>query len=306
MLSILDIVRRLATDPRCSAVIICGTSPTPILPLLNVLTTPFEVRIKLRFNEFPTIFREEADRTHVSTFQTVYSARERLRSGCRSQTSQKPEPENRADIRISTESQVYKNEGRGTEPWARSPRDSTHSDEEILDTIDVYKQNRRVNSSNLRMGQAMSPDLMTESQIHSSPAYQAHGGASPLSAIVPRDTEGRRLDLPLNFLDSLVDEMDKIHYCNSFHLKGHCPYPKCKHLHMVRDEATQLLRRLNPGETETLRFIARRSPCRHGTACNVVDCWAGHRCINHIKKGKRDCSFPESMHFEDKGAINMP
>ena len=172
------------------------------------------------------------------------------------------------------------------------------------DTSAVYKANRRANFQNLQNQHSWFSNCKETPQDSDSQVVQIQSGQDNPRRDVSRDKKGRRVDLPLTFLVNIVDKMERTHYCNSFHLHGHCGYPKCKHLHMVRHEETGLLRRLNAEETETLRYIARRSPCRYGTACDVVDCWAGHRCINHIKKGKRSCCFPENMHFEFAEPVN--
>ncbi|KAL9128037.1 MAG: hypothetical protein Q9217_003201 [Psora testacea] len=117
---------------------------------------------------------------------------------------------------------------------------------------------------------------------------------------IPRDKQGRRLDIPLEYTVSLVDRMEKLHLCNNYHLKGHCTFPKCKHLHMWDG------RELNAEEKQVLRIIARRSPCKYKNRCQDPECYAGHRCTNHTEKGNHECSFDECLHFENSQPASRP
>lgn len=112
-----------------------------------------------------------------------------------------------------------------------------------------------------------------------------------------RDAKGRRLDPTLEVSERLVDSIEGGRLCNNFHLKGRCAFKKCKYLHFLRDDTTQEERLLTAEEKETLRAMARRSPCKHGTTCSDPHCYAGHRCANHTEKGGIQCSFPDRMHF---------
>ena len=206
------------------------------------------------------------------------------------------------EIAVSTIDVTYEKEPNEKGSTECPLGDGSSADEEI-DINAVYKANRRANLRSLQ-NQHKSFSTCTE-ELQTSVGHMKEFQSGKDRRIVPRDKKGRRVDLPLAHLINLVEEMERTHYCNSFHLNGRCSYPKCKHLHMVRDKETRLLRRLDAEETETLRFIARRSPCRNGTACDAVDCWAGHRCINHVKKGRRNCCFPESMHFEYVEPVNL-
>ena len=305
MLTKTDIIRMLATDHRCCAVVLSGILPTLILPLLDVLTTPFELRLKLRMSKFRNTFCEEFERSSSRIAQSVNSVTQALRPRYQNQMMPLPKGRNEGDRSSSVESQTQGPRGTGKKLVAGPPQGSATSDEEAFEVSKVYKENRRANLTNLQVEQKIAALTEVGSWTRQNPVGQILGQVNAPRRIIPRDGEGRRLDPPLTFPMSLVEKMERKHYCNPFHLKGHCPYPKCKHLHLVLDEATKLLRRLTLEETETLRFIARRSPCRHGTACTLVDCWAGHRCINHIQKGKRICCFPDSMHFEDKSPVNL-
>ncbi|KAG8527169.1 uncharacterized protein KY384_008599 [Bacidia gigantensis] len=128
---------------------------------------------------------------------------------------------------------------------------------------------------------------------------KATAGQAPRPII--RDEHGRRLDIPTNYKEELINQLDNGRLCNNYHLKGNCAYPKCKHLHQVpviEGNPHGPKRNLTSDEVETLRYIARRSPCRNRTSCNDPRCFASHRCPNHVEKGRKTCGFPVDMHFE--------
>ena len=163
----------------------------------------------------------------------------------------------------------------------------------IVEQIDapatVYTRNRRCNAES-----SLAAQSTVLRQVRSEGHVSAMLDSKPT---ILRDAEGRRIDPALEVHESLMDSIEGGRLCNNFHLKGRCPFKKCKYLHFLRDEKTQQERFLTTEEKETLRCMARRSPCKHGTTCDDPYCYAGHRCANHIKKGDIQCSFPESMHF---------
>lgn len=159
----------------------------------------------------------------------------------------------------------------------------------------VYARNRRSNAESSLAAQSTALRLV-KSEGH------VQDTLDPKASIL-RDAKGRRLDPPLEIHESLVESIEGGRLCNNFHLKGRCPFRKCKYLHFLRDEKTQEERLLTAEEKETLRSMARRSPCKHGTTCDDPQCYAGHRCANHIEKVETKCSFPESMHFVVAGPV---
>ena len=153
----------------------------------------------------------------------------------------------------------------------------------------VYARNRRCNAES---------SLAAQSTVLRQVRSEGHvSDILDSKTTILRDARGRRIDPALEVHASLVDSIERGRLCNNFHLKGRCPFKKCKYLHFLRDEKTQQERLLTAEEKETLRCMARRSPCKHGTACDDPHCYAGHRCVNHVEKGGIQCSFPESMHF---------
>ena len=166
----------------------------------------------------------------------------------------------------------------------------------------VYRDNRRVNARALSIHQmeVWNPHLgLWYRQIQPFNVPRRQMTQPPSSNPILRDSQERRLDPPLNASTEIVDQIEQMRLCNNYHLKGECRFPKCKHLHGVPDAHSGLLRDLHASEREALRVVARRSYCRNGTACSDTRCYAGHKCANHITKGHRDCSFPDSMHFEE-------
>lgn len=153
----------------------------------------------------------------------------------------------------------------------------------------IYAKNRRTNAeSSLTAHSTALRQVKSEGHVSEILDHKT---------LILRDAKGRRLDPTLKVSESLVDSIEGGRLCNNFHLKGQCPFRKCKYLHFLRDEKTQEERLLTAEEKETLRSMARRSPCKHGTTCNDPHCYAGHRCPNHTDKSGVQCSFPESMHF---------
>ena len=146
----------------------------------------------------------------------------------------------------------------------------------------------------------LSSSQTTTLPIKSSTSGQSQALQYQAARYIPRDIQGRRLDLPVQFSALMVDRLEAQRLCNNYHLKGHCAYPKCKHLHLWHG------RELFDEEKQALRVIARRSPCRAKNGCMDPECYAGHRCPNHIVKGNRICCFDECLHFEDSEPVNRP
>ena len=182
---------------------------------------------------------------------------------------------------------------------------SSTSDRQTETTTNIYRENRKANSKAIASQQGILPSARNQSFRRNSSVSTARGPHPISKPIVYRDLRGRRLDAPHKPSLHLVDQIEGMRCCNNYHLKRHCPFLKCKHLHNFYDRATGRWRDLTEEETETLRFIARRSPCRNGTSCNDAYCYAGHRCLNHIIKGKKECSFPDSLHFEETAPVNV-
>ena len=185
---------------------------------------------------------------------------------------------------------------------------ATHQDN-ASDLNAVYRDNRRANAeaSALVIHETRRNPTAFSSyqnrQSHMSPTETECPSVRMMQGVILRDRHGRRLDPPVSASEGLIERVAGMRLCNKFHLKGHCSFSKCKHLHLIRDAVTGEFRHLNQEENQALRIIARRSFCRHRSSCNDPGCFAGHRCVNHIKKGRRECSFPEELHFEETAPV---
>jgi hypothetical protein len=105
-----------------------------------------------------------------------------------------------------------------------------------------------------------------------------------------RNRLGQRVDLPLQIDEKILGPMKARKLCNKYFLTGNCPYNECTHSHLGN---------LNPLELQTLRYIARLSPC-WTIYCDDANCIAGHRCVldPHCDRGK-GCRWPSEMHNVD-------
>lgn len=109
---------------------------------------------------------------------------------------------------------------------------------------------------------------------------------------IPRNSKGQRVDIPLKFNQNLVGGIKGRKYCNNYHLLGECPYYGeygCRHEHGDRLKGAQL---------NTLRYIARLTPCKAGLACDDPECYWGHKCV-HGNCNVVDCRFSSDMHSVD-------
>ena len=114
---------------------------------------------------------------------------------------------------------------------------------------------------------------------------------------IPRNSKGQRVDIPLKFNQNLVGGIKGRKYCNNYHLLGECPYYGeygCRHEHGDRLKGAQL---------NTLRYIARLTPCKAGLACDDPECFWGHKCV-HGNCNVLDCRFSSDMHSVDTKVAN--
>ena len=114
---------------------------------------------------------------------------------------------------------------------------------------------------------------------------------------IPRNNKGQRVDMPLKFNQNLLGSIKARKYCNNHHLLGECPYYGeygCRHEHGERLKGPQL---------NTLRYIARLTPCKAGLACEDPECFWGHKCV-HANCNAVDCRFTSEMHNVDTKVAN--
>ena len=92
---------------------------------------------------------------------------------------------------------------------------------------------------------------------------------TPKPATIPRNKYGQRIDTLTKFDVSETKRVQKIKMCNVHFLRKDCPYgDECTHEHAYKP---------NKNELETLRQIARGTPCKYGTSCDDIKCIYGHR-----------------------------
>ena len=269
---------RLISDNRCHDIVIASSMKGTAVEIVRRHQDPLAILRKLRYASFPDVFGT----VHDGRAQPGYN--------------------------IMTD-EFIKHHQRSCAPYAShehlpQPIPSTliapsREAHQIVAQIDapamVYARNRRSNAES---------SLAAQSTVLRQVRSEGHvPEILDLETTILRDNRGRRIDPALVVHESLMDSIEGGRLCNNFHLKGRCPFKKCKYLHYLRDEKTQRERLLTTEEKETLRCMARRSPCKHGTACDDPHCYAGHRCVNHTEKGSIQCSFPESMHFVVVGPL---
>jgi hypothetical protein len=111
----------------------------------------------------------------------------------------------------------------------------------------------------------------------------------PVSRIA-QNSKGQRVDIPLRVSHADVANVKTKKYCNSYHLNGECHYEGCAHTHGTRLVGKPL---------ETLRHIARMSPCPYGLQCDYEDCTMGHKCTKVPCTLGTKCWFSAEMHGVD-------
>ena len=86
---------------------------------------------------------------------------------------------------------------------------------------------------------------------------------------IQRNRFGERVDPIMKYDKEEVNRVRKIKMCNVHFLRGDCPYgDECTHTHFYKP---------NKNEIQTLKFVARGTPCRFGTACDDEKCIYGHK-----------------------------
>jgi hypothetical protein len=94
------------------------------------------------------------------------------------------------------------------------------------------------------------------------------------SAVIPRNRFGQRIDSPIKFDQSDVKRVKDLHMCNVYFLRQDCPYGRdCTHDHSYKP---------NKNELQTLKYVARMTPCRFGSECDEIKCIYGHRYVRRL------------------------
>jgi hypothetical protein len=111
-----------------------------------------------------------------------------------------------------------------------------------------------------------------------------------------RSRLGHRVDPPLQFDEKALGAMKAKKLCNKYFLTGSCRYTDCPHDHSPK---------LTTIELQTLRYIARLSPCSN-LYCENESCTAGHRCVQDPKCNHgKVCRWPPEMHNVDTRIVNQ-
>ena len=135
-----------------------------------------------------------------------------------------------------------------------------------------------------------------ESQItrpNSTNLSTSTGGRLP--TVVPRNSAGQRIDLPVTFDKDLRSKMRAEQWCSNHHLKGHCSVQGCYFRHGSLDHAGK----------STLLSLTRGNYCRNGNCCDIADCYAGHQCPYVPCRKEESCHFPPDMHIADRLVVNV-
>ena len=91
----------------------------------------------------------------------------------------------------------------------------------------------------------------------------------PTNKVVPRNRYGQRVDPGLNYDKIEAQRVKKIKMCNIHYLRKDCAYgDNCTHDHSYAP---------NKNELQTLRYVARMTPCKFGSECDDIMCIYGHR-----------------------------
>lgn len=112
------------------------------------------------------------------------------------------------------------------------------------------------------------------STAHSAPAQVATPPHTPQPTIsggtvIPRNRHGQRVDPPSNYDKIEVKRVQKLKMCMVHYLREDCLYgDSCIHRHDYKP---------NKNEMQTLRYVARMTPCKFGSPCDDFKCIYGHR-----------------------------
>lgn len=113
--------------------------------------------------------------------------------------------------------------------------------------------------------------------------------------IVPVNSKGQRVDMPIKVSQTMVNSLKGRKWCNSHYLLGYCGYSNCLYEHNVV---------LNETQKNALRTMARQAPCIMMLDCEDPECYFGHRCPGNPCTWGTSCKFPLEMHNVDTRAIN--
>lgn len=92
---------------------------------------------------------------------------------------------------------------------------------------------------------------------------------TPVVQTIPRNRHGQRIDPVVKYDANEVERVKKLKMCNVHFLRHDCIFgDDCTHDHSYKP---------NKNEVQTLRHVARMTPCKFGTECDEIKCIYGHR-----------------------------
>lgn len=114
--------------------------------------------------------------------------------------------------------------------------------------------------------------------------------------IIPRNSQGQRVDLPIRVPPPVLDSLRGRKWCNTHYLLGYCWYMEsCSYEHKTP---------LDENQKNGLRINARQTPCGDGLNCDDPDCIFGHKCPRKSCNLGVDCRFSREMHNVDTRVVN--
>lgn len=115
--------------------------------------------------------------------------------------------------------------------------------------------------------------------------------------IIPRNSQGQRVDLPITVPRAVLDSLRGRKWCNTHYLLGYCGFMEsCSYEHETP---------LNENQKNGLRLIARQTPCVEGLDCDDLDCISGHKCPRKPCNYGAGCRFSREMHNVDSKAVKF-
>ena len=100
--------------------------------------------------------------------------------------------------------------------------------------------------------------------------------------------QGQRIDPPIVYNQNDYQRIKKMKLCNVHFLRQECSYNPCTHDHHYKPSNSEM---------QTLKYLSRLIPCRHGFECEDPKCIYGHKCPNDTE-GRKDCPWGDGCKYE--------
>ena len=157
-------------------------------------------------------------------------------------------------------------------------------------SLDVSEHHRVKSSCEILMFVTSAKAITTNLQQSSLTLPRGH--KLPVGNIL-RNKLGQRIDCPLDVDPYEVAQLKPRKLCNTYHLKGGCPYIHCKYEHGQHLASPQL---------QALKHIARQTLCVRGSKCDEPDCAMGHVCRGNCTQ--QLCHLTDPDHDVEMNAVN--